>query len=90
MSNRLSAEAKEIIIKKVVSGDGQSMREIALANNIGCSTLHGWVQKFKANNKLEVNLLSLTLRNINYLKNIDIYKKNSASCHYNLFLYLKI
>jgi transposase-like protein len=55
MSARLSEEAKQIIIKKVVCGDGQSMREIALANNIGCSTLHGWVQKFKAENKLEVN-----------------------------------
>jgi transposase-like protein len=55
MSNRLSAEAKQIIIKKVVSGNGQSMREIALANNIGCSTLHGWVQRFKSENKFEIN-----------------------------------
>jgi transposase-like protein len=30
------------------------MREIALANNIGCSTLHSWVQQFKSKNKLEV------------------------------------
>ena len=60
MAHSLSAEAKQIIIKQALSSNSKSMREIALANNIGCSTLHGWIQRFKLENKLEANPKSLS------------------------------
>ncbi len=52
---RLSEAAKQIIIKKVLSGNGQTMTEIALTNNIGCSTLSKWVSQFKNENNIAVN-----------------------------------
>jgi transposase-like protein len=55
MAQSLSAEAKQIIIKQALSSNSKSMREIALANNIGCSTLHGWIQRVKLENKREAN-----------------------------------
>lgn len=50
----LSKTAKQEVIKKVLSGNGQTMTEIALAHNIGCSTLSKWVSRFKSENKVEV------------------------------------
>lgn len=50
---RLSEKAKQAIIKKVLSNNGQTMSEIALANNIACSTLSTWVSRFKSENSLE-------------------------------------
>lgn len=48
----ISEEAKEAIIKKALSNNGQTITEIALENNIGRSTLSTWVRRFKlANNK---------------------------------------
>ncbi len=53
MTHLLSREAREIIIKKVLSGQ-QTMTNIALANNIGLSTLHQWVKRFKSEGQCEV------------------------------------
>lgn len=53
MTHLLSAEAKQLLVKKVLSGNGQTMTEIALTNNIGLSTLHQWVQRFKSEHKHE-------------------------------------
>jgi transposase-like protein len=58
MRKFLSEEAKQVIIKKVLSDNGQTMTEIALANNIGKSTLSEWVQRFKIENNIEPNLKS--------------------------------
>lgn len=55
MAHSLSTEAKQLLIKKALSSNGQSIREIALANNIGRSTLHDWVQRYKLVNKLEIS-----------------------------------
>ncbi len=53
MRQVFSAEAKQVIIKKVLSDNGQTMTEIALAHNIGCSTLSEWVKRFKSENRYE-------------------------------------
>lgn len=49
----ITEEAKQAIIKKVLSKNGQTLAEIALANNIGRSTLHRWVNCFKSEGKNE-------------------------------------
>jgi len=49
----LSEEAKQAIIRKVLSSNGQTITEIALANNIGRSTLSRWVKHFKSESKGE-------------------------------------
>lgn len=49
----ISEEAKEIIIKKVISNNGQTIGEIALENNIGYSTLGRWVKCFKSANNIK-------------------------------------
>ena len=51
----LSDEAKLVIIKKALSNNGQTMTEIARTNNIGCSTLSKWVQRYKSENNVEAN-----------------------------------
>lgn len=53
MAHILSVEAKEAIIKKVLSCNGQTMKEIASLHNVGYSTLHQWVARFKLENSLE-------------------------------------
>jgi transposase-like protein len=61
---RISAEAKQTIIKKVLSKSGQTISEIALENNIGLSTLNKWVKYFKAtetNQSIAVNTSAITL-----------------------------
>lgn len=45
---RISEQAKQAIIKKVLSNNGQTMAEIAHANNVGHSTLSKWVRCFKS------------------------------------------
>lgn len=52
---RISTEVKEAIIKKVLSRNGQSILEIALANNIGHSTLNKWVKSFKSIHNIATN-----------------------------------
>jgi len=45
---RISHDAKQAIIKKVLSKNGQTVAEIAKENNIGLSTLGKWVKRCKA------------------------------------------
>jgi len=45
---RISHDAKQAIIKKVLSKNGQTVAEIAKENNIGKSTLGKWVKRCKA------------------------------------------
>jgi transposase len=52
----LSEEAKQEIVKKVLSNNGQTLREIALANNIGTSTLSEWLKKYRIANKIGIDL----------------------------------
>lgn len=52
MTHLLSTSAKEIIIKKALSGE-QTIKQIALANNIGFSTLQKWIRRFKTESSLE-------------------------------------
>ena len=51
MTHLLSSEAKEIIVKKVLSGE-QTMRKAAASNNVALSTLYEWVKRFKSQNPL--------------------------------------
>ena len=51
MTHLLSSEAKEIIVKKVLSGE-QTMRKAAASNNIALSTLYEWVKRFKSESPL--------------------------------------
>lgn len=50
---RISEEAKHELIKKTLSRSGKTTAEIALENNIGCSTLNKWVKRFKLENNIE-------------------------------------
>lgn len=43
--SKLSTEAKQAIVEKVLARDGRTVKEIAEANNIGYSTLFKWVRK---------------------------------------------
>lgn len=43
--HKLSAEAKQAIIDKVLARDGRTVREIAELHNIGYSTLQTWIRK---------------------------------------------
>lgn len=45
---RISEEAKENIIKKALNRNGQTIAEIAQANNVGNSTLSKWVRCFQS------------------------------------------
>jgi transposase len=45
--SKLSAEAKQAIIDKVLAKDGRTVREIAEAHNIGYSTLQKWLKKIR-------------------------------------------
>lgn len=47
----ISAEAKESIIKKVLSNSGKTLTVIAAENNVACSTLSKWVSRYKAAEK---------------------------------------
>jgi len=47
---RISEEAKLEIIRKALERSGQTISELAIANNIGCSTLNKWIKRFKAEN----------------------------------------
>lgn len=44
----LSEEAKQVIIKKALNRQGETIVEIASANNIGHSTLSRWLKSFKS------------------------------------------
>ena len=50
---RISESAKQAIIKKALSANGQTGAEIALANNVGRSTLDKWVRHFKSENNIK-------------------------------------
>ena len=43
--SKLSTEAKQAIVEKVLARDGRTVKEIAEAHNIGYSTLFKWVRK---------------------------------------------
>lgn len=43
--SKLSTEAKQAIVEKVLARDGRTVKEIAEAHNIGYSTLSKWVRK---------------------------------------------
>jgi hypothetical protein len=45
--SKLSAEAKQAIIDKVLAKDGRTVREIAEAHHIGYSTLQKWLKKIR-------------------------------------------
>lgn len=45
----LSPQAKESIVKKVLSSDGRTLSEIAKAHNIGVSTLGRWLRSYRKN-----------------------------------------
>ena len=47
----ISEEAKQVIIKKALNRDGQSMSAIAIANNIGIATLSRWLKPFRITSK---------------------------------------
>ncbi len=42
--SKLSTEAKQAIIEKVLARDGRTIKEIAEAHNVGCSTLQKWLR----------------------------------------------
>ena len=42
--SKLSTEAKQAIIEKVLAKDGRTIKEIAEAYNVGYSTLQKWVR----------------------------------------------
>jgi transposase len=44
----ISEEARQAIIKKALSRNGQTIHEIARANNIGYSTLSRWMKPFRS------------------------------------------
>jgi transposase-like protein len=52
---RLSAEAKQAIVKQALASNGQSMHEIASINNIGYSTLTKWVKRYTSANPISDN-----------------------------------
>lgn len=45
--NKLSTDAKQAIVEKVLAKDGRTVGEIAKAHNIGYSTLNKWIKKYK-------------------------------------------
>ena len=45
--NKLSTEAKQAIVEKVLAKDGRTKGEIAKAYNIGYSTLSKWIKKYR-------------------------------------------
>lgn len=47
--SKLSTEAKQAIVEKVLAKDGRTVREIAEAHNIGYSTLHRWLKNNRDN-----------------------------------------
>ena len=47
--SKLSNGAKQGIIEEVLSGNGVSIRSIARKYNIGASTLHKWIKKYREN-----------------------------------------
>jgi transposase-like protein len=49
---RISHDAKQAIIKKVLSKNGQTVAEIAKENNIGLSTLGKWVKSCKTEHSI--------------------------------------
>ncbi|NDH08507.1 MAG: hypothetical protein EBY16_02595 [Gammaproteobacteria bacterium] len=51
--NKLSNGAKLGIIEEVLSGNGVSIRSIARKYNIGVSTLHKWLKKYRGNDIIE-------------------------------------
>jgi len=50
---RLTLEAKEAIIKKALSREGQTIKQIAQESGIGSSTLSKWLQKKRAGLPIE-------------------------------------
>jgi transposase-like protein len=57
---RISHDAKQAIIKKVLSKNGQTVAEIAKENNIGKSTLGKWVKRCKVEHSSAEDNQSLT------------------------------
>lgn len=51
--SKLSNGAKQGIIEEVLSGNGVSIRSIARKYNIGASTLHKWIKKYRENDIIE-------------------------------------
>ena len=51
--SKLSNGAKQGIIEDVLSGNGVSIRSIARKYNIGASTLHKWIKKYRENDIIE-------------------------------------
>jgi transposase-like protein len=58
---RISHDAKQAIIKKVLSKNGQTVAEIAKENNIGLSTLGKWVKRCRDKNSITGENESLTV-----------------------------
>ena len=44
---KLSTSAKEAVIKKALSRDGKSIKDIAFSHNIGYSTLQKWLREYQ-------------------------------------------
>jgi transposase-like protein len=59
--SKLSNGAKQGIIEEVLSGNGVSIRSIARKYNIGASTLHKWIKKYRENDIIEAKI-----SNVNY------------------------
>jgi len=51
--SKLSNGAKQGIIEEALSGNGVSIRSIAKKYNIGVSTLHKWIKKYRENDIIE-------------------------------------
>ena len=51
--SKLSNGAKQGIIEEVLSGNGVSIRSIAKKYNIGVSTLHKWIKKYREDDIIE-------------------------------------
>ena len=45
--SKLSPEAKQAIVDKVLARDGRTVKEIAEAHNIGYSTLQKWIKNMR-------------------------------------------
>ena len=50
---RLTLEAKETIVKKAISRNGQNIKQIARENNVGYSTLQKWLKLKRDGHSLE-------------------------------------
>ena len=68
--SKLSNGAKQGIIEEALSGNGVSIRSIARKYNIGASTLHKWIKKYRENDITYIPAKYLSKQSIRYFFNL--------------------